>query len=268
MEPRSKPEVRVLETADAAVPLLLDEVRRVVTQGSKAAGGAAGPGDGPRPLISFATGSTFTAFFRALDAEIRSGRLTTTDFVGTHLDEYIAFEPDRRGGMVHELTLRCPALRDMLARGSFLPVPCYGSEGSQRAHEERIERAGGIRLQFLGIGRNGHIAFNEPGASFDEGFHVTALAESTRLDAQPRFVPDEPPRRAVTAGMKSILGAERIVMCAFGKAKAEAVRNMLHGDVGPNCPASALRNHQNVLVLLDPQAASSLDADTAAGATC
>ncbi|MFK7742344.1 MAG: 6-phosphogluconolactonase [Planctomycetota bacterium] len=254
--------MRVLDAADAAVPLLLEELRRVVTTGG-------GPsGDGQRSLISFATGSTFTAFFRALDAEVKAGRMATTDFVGTHLDEYIAFEPNRRGGMVHELMLRCPALRDMLARGSFLPVPSYGSEGSLRAHEERLQRAGGVKLQFLGIGRNGHVAFNEPGTSFDDGFHVTMLAETTRSDAKPTFVPDEPPRRAVTAGMRSILAAERLVLCAFGSNKAEAVRDMLHGDISANCPASAVRRHPNVLVLLDPAAASSLDAGTIAGAGC
>lgn len=253
------PEVRVLAAADAAVPFLMQEIRSLVQQG--------GPGSQQRPLISFATGGTFAALFRALDSEIQQGHLSTSDFVGTHLDEYMSFEPQRPGGMVHELTLRCPALRDMLARGSFLPVPCHGAEGSLRAHEERIERAGGIKLQMLGIGRNGHIAFNEPGASFEEGFHVTALAESTRVDAKARFVPDQPPRRAVTAGMKSILGAERIILCAFGLDKAEAVQLMLQGEVHGACPASALRMHKNVLVLLDPAAASNLDAGATASAS-
>lgn len=251
MQHHPHPEVRVLDASDHAVPLLLEELRSVMSTGA-------------RPLVSFATGGTFAAFFRSLDAELKAGSIDSTGFLGTHLDEYIAFEPNRRGGMVHELTLRCPELRDMLARGAFLPVPCHGAEGSLRAHEERIGRAGGIKLQFLGLGRNGHVAFNEPGASFDAGFHVTPLAEMTRRDAAPTFVPDQPPRRAVTAGMRSILGAERIVLCAFGKDKADAVRAMLHGDVGGECPASALREHPNVLVLLDPEAASSLDATAGA----
>lgn len=260
MDQQAKTEVRVLASADSAVALLLDEVCAVVqANGSDAAN---------RPLVSFATGGTFTAFFRALDQEMQSGRIDANEFLGTHLDEYMGFEPNRAGGMVHELVLRCPAFRDMLARGSFLPVPCHGAEGSLRAHEERLERAGGIKLQFLGIGRNGHVAFNEPGASFDEGYHVTMLAESTRADAKSRFVPDQPPRRAVTAGVKSILSADRIVLCAFGSGKASAVRDMLHGDISPNCPASALRRHPNVLVLLDPAAASNLDADAIAGAGC
>ena len=247
MQAHPVPEVRVLDAAENAVPLLLGELREVVARNA-------------RPLVSFATGGTFAAFFRSLDAELRSGQIDGSGFVGTHLDEYIAFEPNRRGGMVHELTLRCPALRDMLARGSFLPVPCHGAEGSLRAHEERLARAGGIKLQFLGIGRNGHVAFNEPGASFDAGFHVTELAEMTRADAAPTFVPDEPPRRAVTSGIRTILDADRVVLCAFGRGKAEAVKAMLQADVSHSCPASALRSHPNALVLLDPEAASSLDA--------
>lgn len=258
MDHQAPPQVRVLDAADAAVPFLLQEVRALAS-GQE-------PESNQRPLISFATGGTFTAFFRALDAEIKQGRITSTEFLGTHLDEYMGFEPERPGGMLHELSLRCPAMRDMLARGSFLPVPCHGAEGSLRAHEERIERAGGIKLQLLGIGRNGHIAFNEPGASLDEGFHVTTLAESTRVDAKARFVPDQPPRRAVTAGMKSILTAERIILCAFGADKAAAVTSMLQGEVNGTCPASALRMHKNVLVLLDSAAASNLDAGAIAGA--
>ena len=260
MVQQAKTEVKVLAGADGAVALLLDELCAVVQ--------ANGSDGAQRPLISFATGDTFTAFFRALDAEMQGGRLNSNKFIGTHLDEYMGFEPKRPGGMVHELILRCPGVREMLARGSFLPVPCHGAEGSLRAHEERLARAGGIKLQFLGIGRNGHVAFNEPGAAFDEGYHVTMLAESTREDSKSRFVPDNPPRRAVTAGVKSILDAERIVLCAFGPGKAEAVRTMLEGEVHPNCPASALRRHPNVLVLLDPGAASSLDAGAAAGANC
>ena len=251
----------MLDAADAAVPFLLQEVRALALGASGTEADAS-----QRPLVSFATGGTFTAFFRALDAEIQQGSISSTDFIGTHLDEYMGFEPERPGGMVHELILRCPAMRGMLARGSFLPVPCHGAEGSLRAHEERIERAGGIKLQLLGIGRNGHIAFNEPGASFDEGFHVTALAESTRVDAKARFVPDQPPRRAVTAGMKSILGAERIILCAFGSDKAAAVKSMLQGEINGACPASALRMHKNVLVLLDHAAASNLDAGATASA--
>ncbi len=239
------PEVRVLASADAAVPLLLDEVRAALANTR-------------RPLISFATGGTFTAFLRALAVELDSGRVSPTGFLATHLDEYVGFLPEQRGGMVDELGAACPPLHGMLARGTFLPVPPDGGDASLRAHEDRLRRAGGVDLQFLGIGRNGHLAFNEPGTALDLGFHVATLAMATRDDARQRFAPDEPPRSAVTAGLATILASKRIVLCAFGRRKADAVRTMLAAEVAPTCPASVLRRHGNVCVLLDRQAASGL----------
>ena len=128
-------------------------------------------------------------------------------------------------------------------------------------HQQRLQRAGGVKLQLLGIGRNGHLAFNEPGTSFDTGFHVTKLAETTRDDARARFAPEEPPHDAVTSGLATIHAAERLVLCAFGAAKREAVRAMLRGEVTEACPASMVRRHGNVLVLLDPAAAAGLVAN-------
>jgi glucosamine-6-phosphate deaminase len=236
-------EVRVLPNAAAAVPMLLDEVRALLAREA-------------RPVLGFATGGTFTAFLQALGAELAGGRLAGADrLLATHLDEYLGFPPDRAGGMVHELTTACPPLQGMLARGTFFPVPHDDDPASLRAHEERLARAGGIGLQFLGIGRNGHLAFNEPGASFDRGFHCATLAASTRDDARPRFLPAEPPTHAVTAGLASILAAKRLVLCAFGAAKAPAVAAMRHGPIDARCPASVLRRHANVLVLLDRAAA-------------
>lgn len=235
------PEVRVL-TCEAAVPVLLDEFRRALGRG----------------VISFATGNTFAPFLRALAVELQAGRIAS-DFVATHLDEYLGFAAGQRGGMVHELCTACPPLREMLARGTFLPVPSDGTEASLKAHAAKIARAGGVALQFLGIGRNGHIAFNEPGTPFDRGLHVAALAETTRDDARARFLPDEPPTQAVTSGLGTILDSRRIVLCAFGRAKAEAMRAMLHGEIGAACPASALRRHPRALVLIDREAQSGID---------
>ena len=244
MTPGAVPEVRIVAQADAAVPLLLGELRATVARG------------GP-PLVSFATGGTYAAFLRALAGELQTGQ-APRGFLATHLDEYLAFPPARRGGMVHELATHCPALLEMLRSGAFFAVP-HGDDAAQlRAHEERLQRVGGVQLQFLGIGRNGHVAFNEPGTPFELGFHVTTLAATTRDDARARFLPDEPPRQAVTAGLASIGAAQRIVLCAFGATKAAAVRAMLHGPVGPACPASALRRHPNLLVLLDHEAAKGL----------
>ncbi|MCA8951901.1 MAG: 6-phosphogluconolactonase, partial [Planctomycetes bacterium] len=203
----------------------------------------------------------YTAMLQALAREFEQGRVPH-EFVATHLDEYVGFAPERRGGMVHELVSHCPPLGAMLDAGAFLPVPCVEDDAAFAAHAERLRTLGGVKLQLLGIGRNGHIAFNEPGTPFDSGFHATDLAESTRRDARARFLPDEPPRRAVTSGIATILAAERLVLCAFGAAKQDAVRAMLAGETSTACPASALRRHGNLLVLLDAAAADGLGAAT------
>lgn len=243
----SSPEVRVLANAAAAVPLLLDELRAACARRRAA-------------LIGFATGGTFRPFLQALAAEIANGRIANNSFVATHLDEYLAFPPARRGGMVHELVAHCAPLGEMLARGTFVPVPHDGGEAALRAHEARLRALGGVELQFVGIGRNGHLAFNEPGTAFESTFHVATLAASTRDDARATFAPEAPPERAATAGLATILAARRIVFCAFGRGKADAVSAMLRGAITTACPASVLRRHGNALVLLDRDAASQLDA--------
>ncbi len=213
------------------------------------------------PLIGFATGATFAPFFTRLANAFASGRLTPDAFVATHLDEYLGFGVDRRGGMVDELFRACPAFRAMHATGRFLAVPSDGTEASIAAHERRIDAAGGIALQLVGIGRNGHVAFAEPGTDPRRGFHRTVLAASTRADAVARFAPDEPPREAVTAGIRSILAAHRIVLVAIGASKADAIAAMATAPNQPECPASFLRAHPRSTVVVDPEAGARLPAE-------
>lgn len=248
------PTVRILPSAAAAVPLLLGQLRQLL----------AGP---VRPVLGFATGATFTGFLQALADELRHERLFAAGLATTHLDEYLGFGPTQPGGMVHELEAACPPLARLRALGAFVPVPSDGSPASLQAHERRLQQLGGVQLQLLGIGRNGHLAFNEPGTPFDRGFHVTTLAATTRQDARPRFAPAEPPLQAVTSGLATIAAARRLVLCAFGKGKAAAVRAMLCGPIDPACPASLLRRHADAHVLLDRDAASELPPERAAAWT-
>jgi glucosamine-6-phosphate deaminase len=237
------PRIVLLSGAADATELLLEELRRTVQAHT-------------RPLVCFATGNTFTAMLERLADAIVFGRLDGREFTATHLDEYLGFPPTRPGGMVHELVTHCPPLGEMLRASTFLPVPCDGSQGALVSHDVDLDRLGGVKLQLLGIGRNGHLAFNEPGTPFSSGFHMTELAETTRDDARSRFAPDEPPRVAATSGLATILRAERLVLCAFGSNKAEAVRQMLEGPIDPACPASLIRKHRNVTVYLDHAAAA------------
>lgn len=233
----------IVADAVAAVPLLLAALHECLARGG-------------RPVVGFATGATFAPFLRALEAEFAAGRVRTDAFVATHLDEYEGFSPDRRGGMVHELFAACPAFRTMHEHGAFWAVPAGVDAAVIAAHERRLAGAGGVALQFAGIGRNGHVAFHEPGVPLSTGFHIARLAPQTRDDARPRFAPDEPPLRAITSGVATILAARTVVLCAFGAAKADAMRAMAAGPPSARCPASGLRDHADLRVVLDGAAAS------------
>jgi glucosamine-6-phosphate deaminase len=240
----NSPEVRVVASADAAVPILLDEIRRVVGT--------------PAPLIGLANGVTYGKVWGIFAAELDT-RAMSSDFVLTHPDEYLGFGPEDHGGTVHELVTLCPQIGGLVRDGRFFCVPSDGGAESIAAHERRIVRCGGFALQFLGLGRNGHLASNEPGTPFDSHVHVATIAECTRADLAARFAAATVPRQAVTIGIGTMLGARRLVLCAFGTAKVPAVGAMMHGAVDPACPASALRRHGNALIVLDREAAVGLD---------
>ena len=126
-------------------------------------------------------------------------------------------------------------------------------------YEDKIKAAGGIDLQILGIGRNGHIAFNEPAADFAPATHIVELTEST-IEANKRFFAsaDDVPRRALTMGIGSIMKARSIVIIATGSDKAEAVRDMVKGPISPSCPASILQAHPDTVVMVDEAAGALL----------
>jgi glucosamine-6-phosphate deaminase len=238
-------EIRILADSADAIENALEELR-----GVDAAAGL--------PLVSFATGKTYAPLFRRIAEDVDRGELDLGAYTGTHPDEFLGHGPDREGGMAHELLFSCPPLETLARRGTFFPVPAVDDPRELVAHGERLSRAGGVVLQFLGLGPNGHIAFNEPSSRVEDGFHCVRLAQSTRRGVRTRFAPAEPPERAITAGIGELLKARRIVLIATGAAKALAVRAMLAGEMASSCPASYLRRHRNVLVLLDRPAASLL----------
>lgn len=133
-----------------------------------------------------------------------------------------------------------------------------GKEACQD-YDKVVKDAGHIDLQLLGIGRNGHIGFNEPGDVFSQGTHCVDLTPST-IEANARLFDssDDVPRQAYTMGVQTIMYARMILVAATGKDKAEAVRNMIEGPVTPECPASILQLHTNCVVVADDEALSQL----------
>ena len=237
-------ELLVVESPRRAVERALTELTRFVDSR-------------PDALVSFATGETFRSCFRGLEAAERAGDVDLSQFRATHLDEFVGYEPADPAGFAHEL-LGCAPLRRAFDEGRFVPVPSSGDPAELRRHEAHLSQLGGVDLQFLGIGDNGHLAFCEPGTDASLGYHRTHLASATRAKLEPRFAPQSTPTDAVTAGLSSILAARRIILVATGAAKAQAVRGALEGEITVNCPASFLRRHSRVLMVADSAAASQL----------
>jgi len=203
--------------------------------------------------VCLATGSSFADFYSSLD---EGAACLQAPFVFTNLDEYAGFQVDSPGGMAWELRQKLPALKRLQELGRFFPFPNDASE--LPTHAKRIQSLGGVALQLLGIGRNGHLAFNEPGGDPGAHFNTVQLHPWTIADMGARFDPAPAPSSALTSGLADILSARRIVLVARGAGKAEAVRRMLQEPVQLDCPASQLQGHANVTLLLDPAAASRL----------
>lgn len=162
-------------------------------------------------------------------------------YMTEHLFDHLGFTPER-----------CHVPDPELARAD-LQAYCEG-------YERAIQEAGGLELQLLGLGRNGHIAFNEPGASRDSRTRRVELNEVTREDAVGTFGSvDDVPRAAITMGVATILEAKRIRVLAFGAGKAEVLRRALTDPVGPELPATYLRGHQGLEFWVDEAAATGLD---------
>ena len=146
---------------------------------------------------------------------------------------------------------------DINKENTHVPSGTGDYEELAKEYDEKIAQAGGIDLQILGIGSDGHIAFNEPGTPFNSLTHVAELAESTIQDNSRFFNSiDEVPTKAVTMGLASIMKAKKIVLIATGLNKADAIKGLLLGFITEQLPCSVLRNHPDVTIYVDRDAYS------------
>ena len=209
--------------------------------------------------LGLATGSSPQGAYAELARRVRAGRLSLAGCQALLLDEYVGLPAD------HPQAYRTVIRRDLVDRVDLDPSRVRGPDGTAadleaeaRRYEHEVLEAG-VELQVLGIGRNGHLGFNEPGSPLDSVTRLVRLTERTRAD-NARFFdsPDEVPTEVLTQGLGTILQARRLLLIATGEAKAAAVAAALTGPVTPDCPASVLQRHPDVVVLLDPAAASLL----------
>ncbi|CEA06885.1 Glucosamine-6-phosphate deaminase [Arthrobacter saudimassiliensis] len=210
----------------------------------------------PRPVIGVATGGSPSPLYRELAA--RGGDYRAVTWFA--LDEYLGLPAGHPQSYAEVLRRELIDPLGLDPRTVHLPDPHSADPHDAAArYEQRIADAGGVDLQILGIGRNGHLAFNEPGAALDSRTRVETLTEDTR-QANRRFFPtlEEVPTRCITQGLGTILSARRLLLLAQGAAKAEALHRALTGPVSADCPASVLQLHGDVTVLADAEAAALL----------
>ena len=215
----------------------------------------------PDCVLGLATGSSPEGLYQNLIRQYENKELDFSRVTSVNLDEYKGLAPD------HEQSYR-RFMNDHLFDHVNIDkartfVPDGLNEDSEKAcleYDQLIARTGGVDLQLLGIGNNGHIGFNEPADAFACGTHCVELTQST-IDANKRFFASEDlvPRYAYTMVIRNIIEAKKILLSASGKAKAEALKAALDGLVTPKVPASVLQLHRDVVVVADEDALGLVD---------
>ena len=214
----------------------------------------------PNSVLGLATGSTPIGMYKQLVIWYEKGDLDFAQIKTVNLDEYVGLEP------THEQSYRYFMQNNLFDHVNINPANTNVPDGlvaDPQAecdwYNQVIRKLGGIDIQVLGMGHNGHIGFNEPGEAFELETHVVDLTDRT-IDANARFFAsaDEVPRQAMTMGIKSIMMAKKILMLVSGEDKAEAVWKAFAGPVTPQVPASILQLHPYVTLVGDKAALSKL----------
>ena len=241
-------EVIILDNADAVAQLGAQRICELINKK-------------PGVVLGLATGSTPIAMYRQLIDLYRQRKVSFNQATTFNLDEYIGIAPDDpqsyRTFMNRELFDEI----DIDQASTYLPA-CSHEDNPRDVginYEQAITEAGGVDLQILGIGSNGHIGFNEPTSSLASRTRVKTLTQKTLDDNSRLFGEGEwQPRLAMTMGIATILEARHIIVLATGEYKAQAVSDAVEGPVTAICPASALQMHERVSFILDQAAASKL----------
>ena len=213
----------------------------------------------PGAVLGLATGSTPLGLYGVLSNMCKAGEISFAKAHSFNLDEYIGL--DGNHDQSYRYFMNENLFRNIDINISETHVPDGISSNQQNAadYDKLIEEAGGIDLQLLGIGVNGHIGFNEPGTPFGSLTHIVELTDSTR-QANKRFFQsiDEVPTHAISMGIKSVMHARSVILMAIGENKAQCIKDTLEGPVTEQVPASVLQLHPDVTFYLDHDAAKLL----------
>ncbi|MDD6204601.1 MAG: glucosamine-6-phosphate deaminase [Firmicutes bacterium] len=205
----------------------------------------------PDSVLGLATGSTPLGTYKQLIDWNEKGDIDFSQAVTVNLDEYVALDSSNNQSYRFFMNKNFFEHININMNNTFVPNGCAADlEEECKRYDENISRLGGIDLQLLGIGHDGHIGFNEPDKYFVKNTHIVDLHEST-VKANSRFFSseDEVPKRAITMGMVSIMQAKKILLIASGKAKRDILEKAFFGPITPEIPASILQLHPDITVI-------------------
>lgn len=210
----------------------------------------------PKGVYGFATGGTPEGMYKELVEMVKVGNLDMSQITAFNLDEYVPILPDNTQSYSYYMATKLFDAVGVTNRN----IPSGNALDNSHEcimYEKKIADCGGIDLQILGIGTNGHIGFNEPSDIFSCDTGYVELTQST-IDANARFFEnsEQVPKHAISMGMKTIMMAEKLMLLASGESKAKILHDALTGPITPKVPASVLQLHRNVIVIADKAAAT------------
>ena len=215
----------------------------------------------PDAILGLATGGSPIGMYKELIKMYENKELDFSKITTVNLDEYIGLNPEHSQSYRYFMNDNLFNHINIDVANTFVPNGLAKDlEVECKEYDKRIIELGGIDIQLLGVGNNGHIAFNEPDEHLSAGTHVISLTENT-IEANARFFDniDDVPRTAITMGVGGIMKAKKIILIASGESKAEAIKGLFSGKITTENPASMLQMHRDVTVIVDKEAAKLIE---------
>lgn len=212
-----------------------------------------------KSVLGLATGSSPESTYEYIIAKSKKDNIDWSEVITFNLDEYEGLSETNDQSYRYYMNKNLFNHININIKNTFVPSGFVKTNEEASKYDEQISNFGGIDLQLLGIGTNGHIGFNEPGTSFESITSIVDLAPST-IESNSRFFASENdvPKRAISMGLKSIMNVKKIVLIAIGSEKAQAIKQLVEGEISTQWPCSILKTHPDLTLILDKNAAKLL----------
>lgn len=231
------------EAVDAVVTILTDHL-----------------GTHPNAVIGLASGRTMEPVYQALAKQVIENNLVLDQSFYFMLDEYVGLPEGHPSSFMSYMKRHLlEPLSLKISQFAFPPVHSTSLQEAGARYELNIAQSGGIDIQLLGLGQNGHVGFNEPGSSKESVTRLVSLTKETIEANRSQFSDGDVPQQALSMGIKTIMNSKSLVMLATGKSKAEVIKYLFNHHDDPTCPASFLKSHAHFTLVLDPEAASKIN---------